>query len=100
MRAISDASRPVGDPGGQVVERLLVGAAALLAHVERMIRVFEYAQRGAAAELLDDGLEQREIGERVARALKEQERHVDLREMLRARDARLPGRMEREAEER
>jgi hypothetical protein len=66
--------------------------------VEAVVGALDHVEP-RARELLADRREEREVGERVARALEQEHRLRDARQVLRALDAGLPGGMEREAEE-
>jgi hypothetical protein len=63
-----------------------------------VIRPFEDLQRGAR-DRSEERTEEVELGELVARSLKEQHRDRDLGKMRAALDGRAPGGVEREAEE-
>src|SRR5688572_1031878 len=62
--------------------------------MEGMIGLIEELQRRALAQAFDHRLELAELGQRVARALQEQHRYVNLREMIGALSRRLARRMQ------
>src|SRR5262245_55197946 len=76
--------RPAGDLAGEVVDHVRVGATRAAGEVEGVIRVVDDVEPRARAERREEGTEQVERGELVARALEEQHRDADAREVLAA----------------
>jgi hypothetical protein len=76
-----------------------VGFAAAFQHVEGVIGRVDDVQRGERAEFAANGTQQGEVGQGVARALKEEHGKFDLGEMVGALGAGALGRMKRKAKE-
>ena len=64
-----------------------------------MVAAVDHVQLRAIAELVEHGLQLAEIRERVARALEEQHRQLDVAQVFGARASGLARRVQREAEE-
>ncbi len=93
------ARREPGHRVGQSGEHIGGAAAGAGRHAEGVIGAVDDDQLGRRRERANDRFEQRQIGQLVARALQEQHRHPDPRQVLGPRRGRLAGRVERKADE-
>src|SRR5664279_5481748 len=94
----AQGDRPAGEHLDHLSLHLRIGAARSSRHVERVVGVLKGCERCGAAELFDERRKQTGLGERVARALKEQQRDPYFKEMLRAGGGRLSRWMQRKSE--
>src|SRR5688572_29017573 len=69
--------QPTVDRQVDLLEHALPGPPRGLEEIERVVAALDHVQAGPPPEALQDGPEEREITQRVARALKEQERRGD-----------------------
>src|SRR3989440_3962915 len=90
---------PIRDRSCELAHHAGVRPARPLEHVKRVIATLHKMQGGALAQPFHHRAQQRQVGELVTISLQEEHRDLHSLEMLRPFVARLPGRMQRKAEE-
>src|SRR5712691_4396451 len=95
----STIAGPSGDSAGQLCDHLVVTAPAPLEHVRGMIGALHHVQRRTRQLPRRQSPQERKRSQLVARALQEEHRHADVREMIRAMRRGLPRGVQRESHE-
>ncbi len=98
--ARSSGGDPLAEPRAHLVEGFVVGATGSLGHVKAMVGGLHYVEDRPRLHAGEQGLEQVESCEPVPRALQEEHRQADLREVRAALVGVPARRVQRKAEER